>query len=174
MIHLITGGRRSGKSLYAEQCAASRAEHAKSHLVYIATAQPVDEEMQARIDLHIVRRGAEWKTIEAPLMLAEAIISVDLGHVMLIDCLSVWLTNLIHHKQDIDTAISQFTEALAAAQFDIIIVTNETGLGIIPADSISRKFSDQAGELNQRIAQLAEKIDLIIMGIPLALKSEKT
>lgn len=163
---LIGGGARSGKSRYALE----KARAIEGLRTFIATAEPGDEEMIARIERHRNARAADFTTIEAPIYLAQAIASVANG-VMIVDCLTIWLSNLMHANQNIDVAMDALVEAAQSTPATIIFVTNEVGSGIIPTDhALSREFRDRAGILNQRVAAIAEELYFVVFGQPLRIK----
>ena len=168
-ITLITGGARSGKSDFALELAAPYDVR-----TFIATAQAVDPEMAERIKRHKKQRGQRFATIEEPVDLAAAMARADkTTEVVLIDCITVWLGNLMHHKKTNTPdapLITAFIDALASPFCDIVIVTNEVGLGLIPSDHQSRLFRDMAGSVNRKIAQAADEVYLIACGLPLKLK----
>jgi len=170
-ITLFTGGGRSGKSRQAME----RALAYPAPRVFIATAEPLDDEMRERIARHRRERGASFETIEEPVDLAGALRRVPPGTtVALVDCLTVWLGNVMHRRGEAAREypeIAALVAALRSAPCDVILVTNEVGLGIIPADNeLSRRFRDQAGWLNQAVAQVADEVVLVVSGIPLTLK----
>ena len=168
MLTLILGGARSGKSRLALQ----RAEATGKPVSFIATAQAQDAEMAARIARHQAERPADWITIEAPLDLAGAIHSAKAGCIV-VDCLTLWLTNCLCQPDPaaFDGARVALLAALAARRDDdLILVGNETGLGIIPLGELTRRFVDEAGWLNQDIAQLADDVVFVAAGLPLILK----
>ncbi len=166
---LVTGGSRSGKSRYAMERALTYANRA-----FIATGVAFDGEMRARIARHKAERGATFTTIEEPLDLAGAIARVPCGTaVVLVDCLTVWLGNLMHAGLLVDGAspnIEAFARAVVGQPFDIVIVTNEIGMGVIPDNAMARDFRDAAGFLNQRMAALADEVILTVSGIPITIK----
>lgn len=163
---LIGGGARSGKSRYALE----KARAIEGRRTFIATAEPSDEEMAARIEHHRDARSSNFSTIEAPIDLAQAIASIATG-VIIVDCLTIWLSNLMHANNDIDGAIDALVEAAQSAPATIIFVTNEVGSGIIPTDhALSREFRDHAGILNQRIAAIAQEVYFVVFGQPLRIK----
>lgn len=166
-ISFVLGGARSGKSAYAE----SLALKSGGDLVYIATAEIFDEEMEARIDLHRQRRGPEWKLVEAPVDLPQAIRASDGENaVILVDCLSVWTTNLLIHEQDIAQSRDALLEPLRDCRGSIVLVASETGLGIVPDNALSRRFRDANGLLNQAVAAAADEVFFMTAGIALRLK----
>jgi adenosylcobinamide kinase/adenosylcobinamide-phosphate guanylyltransferase len=167
---LITGGARSGKSAEA-----LRLTDGFARRVFVATAEAFDEEMRERIGLHRAERGDGWKTVEEPLDLAGALRRLDNPQsAVVIDCLTVWLGNLMH--RDANTAedappCAELVEALRSSRAGrVIVVTNEVGMGIIPEHAVSRRYRDVAGRLNQRIAAIADRVILMVCGQPLVLK----
>lgn len=169
MIELVLGGARSGKSRYAEQKALNTAKQR----YYLATAQALDGEMQQRIARHRQDRDEQWFTIEEPLDLAGALIKHDSKtHCLVVDCLTLWLTNCLLAPQDCWPQQKQaLLDVLPQLQADIILVSNETSLGIVPLDALSRRFVDEAGWLHQAIATLADNVTFVAAGLPLPLKS---
>ena len=163
---LITGGTRSGKSSFAEKRTLSYG----TPVLYIATAQAFDEEMENRIQLHQQRRGDEWRTISEPLAIANILTSLDRQGACLVDCLTLWLSNLIFAEEDISKATSSLIEAIAARRDPVILVTNEVGCGIVPENALARQFRDEAGRLNQIVAEAVDEVYTCISGIPLKLK----
>jgi len=171
----ITGGARSGKSRFAEQTAAGY----DAPLCYLATAQPLDDEMGRRIIQHQQRRGDAWHTIEEPLQLAQALIENDgTFNVVLIDCLTLWLSNLLmlHEYQGAKAEgriledVMHLAETLRNMATPVIIVSNEVGMGIVPENRLARMYRDIAGQANQIIAAAADEAWLVSSGIPLRLK----
>ena len=163
---LVLGGSRSGKSAFAESLAREQGRG-----VYIATAERVDEEMASRIEAHRARRGASWRTVEVPLELPEAIRRESaLQTCLLVDCLSVWLGNLMHHGRCVDLAREDLLDALRSAAGPVVLVANEVGLGIVPDNATARAFRDHAGRLNQSVAALARRVYFVAAGLPLTLK----
>lgn len=171
-VTLVLGGARAGKSRYAEALIdRSGAETA----VYIATAEAGDVEMATRIAAHRARREGKWLTIEAPLELAEAVLAnAAAARPVLIDCLTLWLSNLMHAGHDCDDAFDQLVEAFEGLVCPIVLVSNEVGLGIVPDNKLARDFRDLAGRLNQRIAERAERVVFVAAGLPLLLKDRPT
>ncbi|MFY0665317.1 MAG: bifunctional adenosylcobinamide kinase/adenosylcobinamide-phosphate guanylyltransferase [Natronospirillum sp.] len=167
MIHLITGGARSGKSRRAETLAMGSA----LPVIYIATAQAADAEMAARIAHHRHQRPSEWHTIEEPIQLAQVLQRLPDDHCVLIDCMTLWLSNLLHAEPGtLEREANAFLEHLATTSQYLIIVTNEVGSGIIPLGELSRQFADEAGRLNQQLGRLADQAELIVAGLPVFLK----
>lgn len=166
MIILITGGARSGKSVYAEH--RTLALPGVPH--YIATAQAWDEEMRARIETHRARRGPVWRETEAPLELAAALEASDGEGPRLVDCLTLWLSNLMFAERDVAAQMRRLCEATRAQTAPVIFVTNEVGMGIVPENALARRFRDEAGRLNQEIALIAAEVQLVVSGYPLRVK----
>lgn len=163
----ILGGARSGKSALAERLA----RESGLLLHYIATGQAWDAEMRDRIGQHQSRRGPEWTTIEAPIELASALTPLDFEeNAILIDCLTLWVTNLMMAERDMDEAFDKLASALAGAKARIFIVSNEVGLGIVPDNAMARAFRDHAGRLHQKIAAVADEVYFVAAGLPLKMK----
>jgi len=177
----ILGGVKSGKSRFAEQQAKQcfdrcNSTQASSHasIKVIATATAWDAEMQARIDKHISERPENWLTIEEPIYLAQALNKAEVENgVVIIDCLTLWLTNLLMHENStlLEQEIAAFELALDACAANVFIVSNETNMGVVPLGDMTRKYCDQAGLLHQRIAQICDEVKLVVAGLPLILKS---
>ncbi len=166
-VTLVLGGARSGKSRFAE----SLAPVGTVRRVYVATAEPVDDEMASRIEVHRARRGPAWRTVEAPIGLAQAIGRESTPQTwLLVDCLTVWLGNLMHHGLDIDVARDALLGSLAGAPGPVVLVANEVGLGIVPDNAMARAFRDHAGRLNQTVASMAGRVCFVAAGIPVTLK----
>jgi adenosylcobinamide kinase / adenosylcobinamide-phosphate guanylyltransferase len=165
-IILIIGGARSGKSLRAE----SRARSFLSQPIYIATAEALDGDMHERIALHQARRGNDWIEREAPLALVEALDATDGGGARLVDCLTLWLSNLMHAERDWSQQTTGLVAALRAQKSPVVLVSNEVGLGIVPDNALARRFRDAAGLMNQMIAQAADEVEFIVAGLPVRVK----
>jgi adenosylcobinamide kinase / adenosylcobinamide-phosphate guanylyltransferase len=163
---LITGGARSGKSTRAE----ARAQDFAGKPVYIATAEGFDHEMRERIAKHRARRRDEWIEHETPLELAEALHATDGGGARLVDCLTLWLSNLMHEGRDWTKEAAGLVEALRAQRSPVVLVTNEVGSGIVPDNALAREFRDAAGFLNQMIARAADEVELVVAGLPMRVK----
>jgi adenosylcobinamide kinase/adenosylcobinamide-phosphate guanylyltransferase len=163
---LVLGGARSGKSRHAERLLAEYAPP----WIYIATAEALDDEMRRRIAEHRARRDERWQTLEAPHALAEAVRQVPSNRPVLIDCLTLWLSNRLHADADTEQELVVLLDALAARSAATIIVSNEVGLGIVPDNPLARRFGDAAGVANQRIAARADCVDFIAAGLALRLK----
>ncbi len=162
---LVLGGARSGKSRYAEGLVTAL----PPPWVFIATAELGDEEMRTRIAAHRARRAASWKTVEAPHELAEAVVLAQPMPVV-VDCLTLWLSNLMLAAADIDAEIGRLERALDAVSAPIVLVSNEVGSGIVPEHPLGRQFRDAQGMLNQRMAARADRVVLMVAGLPLAVK----
>jgi adenosylcobinamide kinase/adenosylcobinamide-phosphate guanylyltransferase len=168
-VTLLTGGARSGKSTRALELAAPYARKA-----FVATAEPFDDELRERIARHRAERDASYTTVEEPLDPAAAVRalagSVD---VAVVDCLTVWVANLLHHR-GADRETYEELEALvalaASPPVDLILVSNEVGMGIVPADAVSRRYRDLLGAVNRRVAAVADDVTLMVSGLPLSLK----
>lgn len=185
-VHLVLGGARSGKSSFAERCA----KNVNLPVTYIATAQSLDSEMESRIARHQQYRPSHWKTVESSTELASTINSIidtqitkesiekKQGICILVDCLTLWLTNclcqhdLAYFEQEKKQLLSTLINSKKYQNVHIILVSNEVGHGIVPMGDLSREFVDQAGWLHQAIAKVAEQVDFIMAGLPLALKAK--
>ena len=165
---LITGGARSGKSSFAEQ----RTRQLGGPLVYIATAEAFDSEMKDRIALHQARRGPDWQTVHAPLNLPQVLCDTDGRGPCLVDCLTIWLSNLMFAEQPTASAADQLVAAIAARSDPVVLVTNEVGSGIVPENALSRRFRDEAGRMNQIIAAAVDEVYVSISGIPVRIKPQ--
>jgi adenosylcobinamide kinase/adenosylcobinamide-phosphate guanylyltransferase len=165
---LVLGGARSGKSRYAEATVMAT----PAPWIYVATAEPFDDEMKARIAEHRGRRGGQWQTVEAPLDRAGAIAGAPPAATLLVDCLTLWLNNLIFKKRDIDTETGRLEAAIAARQAPAVLVSNEVGSGIVPENAEARRFRDLQGRLNQQIAARADRVVLLVAGLPLVVKGQ--
>jgi adenosylcobinamide kinase/adenosylcobinamide-phosphate guanylyltransferase len=164
---LVLGGARSGKSRYAEALVTAAAEAG----TYIATAEPGDGEMAARITHHRARRGDFWRTIEVPLDLPQAILA-HAGPVrpILVDCLTLWLSNLLGAGRVVEHEAEALCGALRDVTGPVVLVANEVGLGLVPDTALGRRFRDEAGRLNQEVAALADRVVFIAASLPLVLK----
>ena len=163
---LVTGGARSGKSSFAEK----RTKQLGSSLMYIATSEIIDSEMENRVAEHQARRGSEWQTLHAPLKLTEALSEIDGKGPCLVDCLTIWLNNLIFHNEDSVVATKELIKVLEQRSDPVVLVTNEVGSGIVPENALARRFRDEAGRMNQIISQVADEVYLSVSGIPLQIK----
>jgi adenosylcobinamide kinase / adenosylcobinamide-phosphate guanylyltransferase len=164
---LVLGGARSGKSRRAESLITASAA---PPWIYVATAQALDAEMTERIAHHRARRGAGWQTIEAPHDLADAIGAAPPDAALLADCLTLWLTNRMLAEADIEVETAELEAALARRRMPTVLVSNEVGSGVVPDNALARRFADLQGRLNQRIAGSADRVVLVVAGLPLTLK----
>jgi adenosylcobinamide kinase/adenosylcobinamide-phosphate guanylyltransferase len=187
-VHLVLGGARSGKSRFAEQAAIDSGKE----VVYIATATVYDDEMQERINRHIDDRPDHWLTVEEPLLLAQTLTKhADKEKCLLVDCLTLWLTNVLMAEQFFKPEASSKSEqsensgeevkslaeykeelltVLSTLPGQVILVSNEVGQGIVPMGALSRRFVDEAGWLHQDIARIAQQVTLVVAGLPMQLK----
>jgi len=164
---LVLGGARSGKSRFAETIIARTGLPA----TYLATAERRDGEMSARIDAHRDRRGDQWTTIEEPLDVAARISTLaGPGLVLLVDCLTLWLSNHMLAEHDLEVEFSRLLQVLAGPNGPWFVVANEVGFGIVPENALARRFRDAAGQLNQRVAAIADRVLLMVAGIPVKVK----
>jgi adenosylcobinamide kinase / adenosylcobinamide-phosphate guanylyltransferase len=162
---LVLGGARSGKSTYAEALMADRPA------LYLATGQAFDDEMHDRIRLHTDRRGPHWTTIEEPLELAATLDQVlKPDRPVLVDCLTLWISNLMHAERDVDLETGRLCEVLAKPAGPVVLVSNEVGLGLVPDNRLAREFRDHQGRVNQRVAQICRRVVFVAAGLPLILK----
>lgn len=170
---LITGGARSGKSAYAESLARSKTP---ARVLYLVTAEPLDDEMRARIEKHRAEHLQEWQTLEAPRNLPEAIASLERSpQLIVLDCLTFWVTNeMLASEADLDKRLYRQLDLLMEwthlNDIDLILVTNEVGWGIAPDNAFSRRFRDALGQMNAYVAQQAEHVYLMVAGLPLDVK----
>jgi adenosylcobinamide kinase/adenosylcobinamide-phosphate guanylyltransferase len=168
---LILGGCRSGKSRHALDLSLSIAGDNK---VFIATCVPRDDEMHSRVADHQQERGEVWKTVEAPLLLAEAILqNAKSGSVVLVDCLTLWINNLMMENEDIqyaDEKIVEFINAVQTVEGPVVLVSNEVGTGIVPENKLARAYRDLVGSVNQAVARVVDRVDMVVAGIPVAIK----
>jgi adenosylcobinamide kinase/adenosylcobinamide-phosphate guanylyltransferase len=162
---LVLGGARSGKSFHAEALVTA----VPGPWRYIATAQAFDDEMRARIAAHRVARAPGWVTVEAPVDLADALAAAG-GAPVLVDCLTLWLTNLMIGGHDVAAAQAALAAALAARDAATVLVSNEVGLGIVPDNALARAFRDAAGHLHQRLAAQADSVLFMVAGLPMRVK----
>ena len=167
-VTLVLGGARSGKSAYAENLI----ETSGLDPVYLATAEAGDDEMAERIRRHIARRGDRWRTVEEALSLLPTLQRhTEPGSAVLVDCLTLWLANLMADSRDIEVETDVLVAGLKAFAGPVVFVSNEVGLGIVPANTQAREFRDHAGRLNQAVAMAADRAVMLVAGLPLDLKS---
>ena len=166
---LILGGARSGKSRYA--LALGRQSVAVGERVFVATAVRSDDEMSARIDKHRADRGSEWRTVEEPVELAQVISEQCVADsVVVVDCLTQWLNNLMLHERDVSAELDALVDSIEGATGELIIVSNELGLGLVPDTPLGRSYRDWHGTMNQRIAAICDRVVLMVAGLPLTVK----
>jgi adenosylcobinamide kinase / adenosylcobinamide-phosphate guanylyltransferase len=161
----VIGGARSGKSRYAESLVSAL----PPPWFYLATAAAGDDEMAARIEAHRARRAASWRTVEAPRDIAGALAACGAAPA-LVDCLTLWLSNLMLAEADIEGEVARLEQALQAVAAPVVLVANEVGSGIVPDHPLGRRFRDWQGLLNQRVAARADRVVLMVAGLPLVLK----
>lgn len=179
--HLILGGARSGKTAHAVALAKSLATERNTSVTYVATAQPFDEEMQHRISLHRAERPATWRTLEAPTRLAQALAAHDRSAILVIDCMTLWLSNALlqDFRDDAPTAAlptwdaerAGFLQWLNGMRGNVLLISNEVGAGIVPLAPLSRRFQDEQGRLNQALAAVCEQVSLVVAGIAVPIKT---
>ena len=162
----VLGGARSGKSSFAERLV----ENYGKPKVYIATAQAFDDEMRDRISGHKIARGDGWRLVEAPMNAAETLGQVGAGEVALLDCATMWLTNQLLAETDLQQAVADLVNAIRDCHGDVVIVSNEVGLSIVPENALARRFRDEQGALNFNLAALSDLSVLVAAGLPLVLK----
>ena len=166
-ITFVLGGARSGKSAFAERMI----EETRFEAIYIATGRAYDAEMEGRIAHHKERRGSNWTTVEEPLDLMETLRKwCKPGRAVLVDCLTLWLTNLMMAERNIDDEAKRLAEALGQLPGVVILVSNEVGLGIVPENRMAREFRDHAGRLHQAMGRAAKQVYFIAAGLPLKMK----
>ena len=178
---LIIGGARSGKTAHALVLAQTLAEARGVNVTYVATAQPLDQEMQHRISLHRAERPANWRTLEAPTGLAQALRGVESDSILVIDCMTLWLSNalLADFREDASTAAlptweaerAEFLQWLRATRAELLLISNEVGQGIVPLAPVARRFQDEQGRLNQLLSAACDEVTLMVAGIAVPIKS---
>ncbi|HKQ81259.1 MAG TPA: bifunctional adenosylcobinamide kinase/adenosylcobinamide-phosphate guanylyltransferase [Steroidobacteraceae bacterium] len=178
--HLVLGGARSGKTRHALSVATTLASARGADVVYVATAEALDEEMRDRIQHHRNERPAQWQTLEAPRRLGRALADVPESAVIIVDCLTLWLSNAVlqDFREEAPTSPlptwsderQEFMGQLARAQHSIVLVSNEVGGGIVPLAPVARRFQSEQGWLNQAVASICERVTLVVAGIPVIVK----
>lgn len=169
-VTLVLGGARSGKSGFAQKAAETAVGAGRP--VLIATGQAFDEEMAERIARHRADRGESWITVEAPLELAGAITALPADAIAVVDCLTLWLSNQMLADHDVEAACAELVAAVAACPARLWLVSNEVGLGIVPETPLGRRFRDEAGRLNQRLAAIVDEVYFVAAGLPLQMKPQ--
>jgi adenosylcobinamide kinase/adenosylcobinamide-phosphate guanylyltransferase len=171
-VTLVLGGARSGKSTWAESLIEQQMDQTWDGATYLATATAGDTEMAERIRAHRERRGERWQTVEEPLQLVEALREhADPVRPILVDCLTLWLSNLMLSERDVAQEIPALAESLGGLAGPVVLVSNEVGLSIVPDNALARRFRDHAGRLNQQLAVRADYVVFIAAGLPITLKS---
>lgn len=171
IITLLIGGARSGKSRSAQAIAENLAETNGQTLVYVATGQALDDEMADRIARHRAERGGHWQTIESPIDLPSTIASeASATRVLLIDCLTLWLSNVMLAGRDVDAAVDALVTAIGQTRGPLVVVSNEVGMGIVPDNALARRFRDAAGLMNQRVAGVADTVSFVAAGLSIRMK----
>lgn len=173
-ITFVLGGARSGKSDFAEMLV----KRSGLKPVYLATARSGDEEMRERIETHRERRdnfpGSDWETVEEPLALVDALRNCAFdGHGVLVDCLTLWVTNLMVAEADVEREITNLVQSLDGLAAPVVFVSNEVGLGIVPDNAMAREFRDLAGMVHRKIAEKANEVFFVVAGLPLVMKREE-
>jgi adenosylcobinamide kinase/adenosylcobinamide-phosphate guanylyltransferase len=169
-VTLVLGGARSGKSRHAE----ALVEGQPGACIYLATAQARDAEMSERIRRHRERRGPRWETLEEPIGIVAALERATRPDgTVLVDCLTLWLSNLLGAQRDIEAETAKLVAALPALPGPVVLVSNEVGLGVVPEGELARAFIDHAGRLHQRVAEVAQSVVFMAAGLPLDLKSSQ-
>ena len=167
-VTLVLGGARSGKSSFAEKTALRSC----ASPIYLATARAGDDEMAQRICQHQLRRGSAWRLIEEPLDIAPVLASTAEGSAILVDCLSIWLSNLMEADRNIEATGAELSSVLERTRADVVLVANEVGLAIVPDNALARRYRDEAGLLNQRVAAAASDVVFMAAGLPMVLKRD--
>jgi adenosylcobinamide kinase/adenosylcobinamide-phosphate guanylyltransferase len=163
----VLGGARSGKTAYALGEALARPA---ARRVMIATAEPLDDEMAARIAHHQTERGSDWLTVEAPRELAAAVRALAASDVAVIDCLTLWISNLMMDGADVGAAVADLVTALGESPAELAVISNEVGQGIVPDNPLARRFRDEAGWAHQALARAADRVVFVTAGLPQVLK----
>ncbi|MHB1872673.1 MAG: bifunctional adenosylcobinamide kinase/adenosylcobinamide-phosphate guanylyltransferase [Steroidobacteraceae bacterium] len=169
-ITFVLGGARSGKSAYAQAIAEASAARTGRAPVMIATAEALDKEMEARIATHRRQRGEAWRTVETPLNLPAAVRAQAPDDAVVVDCLTLWLSNLMFGGRDVEAATDELLMALGQTRAEVVVVSNEVGMSLVPENALARAFRDAAGRLNRRVAQQADHAVVMFCGLGVALK----
>ncbi|KSB90709.1 adenosylcobinamide kinase/adenosylcobinamide phosphate guanyltransferase [Caulobacter vibrioides] len=169
-VTLVLGGARSGKSAFAQGAAEISARTKGVTPAMIVTAQAFDAEMEDRIARHQADRGAAWTTLEAPMDLVGALRGLPPGAVAVVDCLTLWLTNLMLAECDLSSAAAELVDAVAGFDGQLWLVSNEVGWGVVPDNALARRFRDEAGRLHQALAGAADAVHLVVAGLSLRMK----
>jgi adenosylcobinamide kinase/adenosylcobinamide-phosphate guanylyltransferase len=164
----VLGGARSGKSRYAEQLIAGE----PPPRIFVATAEALDPEMAERIAHHRARRKDDWRTVEVPRDLTGTLAAIPAGTAVLVDCVTLWLSNLLLAGADVEAEIAALDQALMQTPNKVVLVGNEVGCGIVPENALARRFRDLQGSVNQRLAARADRVVLVVAGLPMVLKGQ--
>jgi adenosylcobinamide kinase/adenosylcobinamide-phosphate guanylyltransferase len=165
---LVIGGCRSGKSRHALELAEKISDIKR---IFIATCVPYDEEMKDRVRRHQQERGSSWLTVDAPVELADTILTCSQNaHVVLADCLTLWMSNLLMESEQTDRRVEELIKAISRAQCPVILVSNEVGGGIVPENALARQFRDAVGFANQKVAACVDEVIWMVAGIPVKIK----
>lgn len=178
---LILGGARSGKTAHAISLAKTLATRNELDVTYVATAQPLDDEMHHRISLHRAERPPEWHTLEAPRNLAQALAALPADRIVVIDCMTLWLSNALLQDFREDAPLAElpawreeraaFLQWLGQARNEVLLISNEVGAGIVPLSAVARRFQDEQGRLNQALAAVCDRVTLVVAGIAVPIKA---
>jgi len=169
LLTFVLGGAASGKSQYAE----SLCFQSGKDKVYIATAQAFDDEMNEKIVNHQNQRGLDWLTVEAPLDLDAALADRSVDEIVLLDCATLWLSNVLLAEKDLDKEIAVLLGSLSKCHANVIVVSNEVGHGVVPDNALARRFRNAQGQLNQRLAAQADLVVQVTVGLPRVLKGDQ-
>lgn len=167
---LILGGEKSGKSEFALK----EGERFGVRRAFLATAEGFDDELRERIERHRIARGKDWVTIEEPLRVSEVISNIEMDFdVIVLDCLTIWLGNLFHHGLDVNGETFRLLDVISKRKTNIVIVSNEVGLGIVPENDMARRFTTALGNLNKEVAKISDKVIFMVSGIPITIKNQR-
>ena len=173
-VTLVLGGARSGKSAWAQNSIEAGFDHDWQAATFIATAEAKDPEMVDRIERHKAERDARWTTVESPIGVPRAIMEhARVGRPVLVDCLTLWLSNMMLSERDVSAMTTALLGTLRAPPGPVVLVSNEVGLGLVPETPLGRSFRDAQGRLNQQVARAADHVVFLAAGLPLTLKNEK-
>lgn len=167
-LSLILGGASSGKSAFAETLVMATPQPR----IYVATAQTFDDEMRQKVQKHLVQRGPDWRTIEAPVNTADTLRDLPADAIVLLDCATMWLSNQMLAENDLATEQAKLLDALNACPAHVVVVSNEVGLDVVPENALARRFRDAQGALNQALAKQANLAVLVVAGLPMVLKGD--
>jgi adenosylcobinamide kinase/adenosylcobinamide-phosphate guanylyltransferase len=168
-VTLVLGGARSGKSAYAQRMAEEAAAKG-GRLVMLATAEALDDEMRARIEKHQADRGDAWATVEAAMNLPQAILKLQSGDIAVVDCLTLWISNLMMRERNVEQGVNALLTAVNNVRCPLWLVSNEVGMGIVPENAMAREFRDHCGRMHQQLAAKADSVAMVVAGLPLTVK----